>query len=219
MIHRLFLFRLLIVLGSLTAASTLGEATAQVVTSNSGVRAGFPHPAGSPRPDPGPCRPAGREARQPALARRVAGLSLTTCSTPSPKPRACRASTRSCSIRPSGRRLNRSSISSSRPRRHRGRDPAFAPHPHPPPSPRPAPQPAPRSPAPAPQPAPGPEPVQPPVWIIYYVVPQQSPILVPVNPWVQVPPVVPTYQWVPVQGTITTGKHSGLRKPWHPWSR
>ena len=66
MIHRLSLFRLLIVLGSLTAASTPGEATAQVI--HSGVRAGFPHPAGSPRPDSGPCRPAGREARQPALA-------------------------------------------------------------------------------------------------------------------------------------------------------
>src|SRR4051794_27817108 len=35
MIHRILLFRLLIVLGSLTAASTLGEATAQVTTSAS----------------------------------------------------------------------------------------------------------------------------------------------------------------------------------------
>ena len=69
------------------------------------------------------------------------------------------------------------------------------------------------------RPLPGPTRPTAQVWVIYYIVPQQSPILVPVNSWVQVQPVVPTYQWVPVQGTISTGKHSGLRRPWHPWSR
>ena len=42
MIHRLLLFRLLIVLGSLTASSALGEATAQVITPASGQDSRIP---------------------------------------------------------------------------------------------------------------------------------------------------------------------------------
>ena len=218
MIHRPILFRRLIVLGSLAVATPLGEATAQVITSNSASRqdSRIPPELRDQIQDRAALQ-AGKLANLPLPTRRgiildyVLNAFAQAASLPGFDTEL---------LNPTERQQAQQIV-----------DQIFSPSPTPRPEPRPSPPtpnppPSPRPPRPpsaaagsAPQPAPGPVPVQPPVWVIYYVVPQQSQILVPVNPWVQAPAVVPIYQWVPVQGTISTGKHSGLRKPWHLWSR
>jgi hypothetical protein len=200
MIHRPLFIGLLIVLGSLTAAPTLGEATAQVITSSPEQDSRIPPEVRVQIRDRAALQ-AGKLANLPSRTRRgiILDYVLNAFAQAAGLP-----GFDTELLNPTERQEAQQIV-----------DQLFSPAPTPGPEPEPAPPP----PAPAPQPAPGPEPVQPPVWVIYYIVPQQSPFLVPVNSWVQVQPVLPAYQWVPAQGMITTGKHPGLRRPWHLWSR
>jgi hypothetical protein len=217
MIHRPLFIGLLIVLGSLTAAPTLGEATAQVVTSSPEQDSRIPPEVRVQIRDRAALQ-AGKLADLPLRTRRgiILDYVLNAFAQAANLP-----GFDTELLNPTERQEAQQIVDQLfSPAPTPGPEPEPAPpSPAPAPTPGPEPEPAPPPPAPAPQPAPGPEPVQPPVWVIYYIVPQQSPFLVPVNSWVQVQPVLPAYQWVPAQGMITTGKHPGLRRPWHLWSR